>query len=158
MCVMFTILTVTATVATCVWISGVVSLLVLMRALSLLSGATSSPAPAKTVKKEKTGEGRQKPADNVVLASKNGGHSQKENVSRRDENGGSAIKIEPTGAKERLYEEDTEGSDDTVGSYGAFNQYAGGAKAGDLGWVQPDAPVQLSEAEKMRRDIERSLK
>lgn len=154
---MFSILTVTATVATCVWISGVVSLLSFQWFINLLSG---SAAPAKPVKKERISEGKKKPAENVVLSTKDHQdevRNRKENTSRREESGSQPLKIEPTGISEKVYEQDTEGSDDTVGSYSASNQYPNRVKIEDFKWGQLNTPGQLSEAEKMRRDIERSL-
>lgn len=149
---MFSILTATATVATCVWISGVASLFCLKRILALLSGATSSSAPAKTTRKERIGE-EKKPAENVAPAVKGQGtegHNQKDNTTRNGETGDSPVTIEYTEINEKAYEEDTEGSDDTAGSYNRV-------KSEDLKYAQPNASVQFSEAEKMRIDIERSL-
>lgn len=153
---MFSILTLTATVATCVWASAVASLFCFKRILSLLSVVTSSQTPAKTSRKERISEDKKKPVGNVP-ATKDQGNSQNESTGRKEEIGDSPIKIEHIGVSEKVYEEDTEGSDDTVGSYGLLNQYTDKTKTGDLKHAQLNDPAQLSEAERMRMDIERSL-
>lgn len=147
---MFSILTLTATVATCVWISAVASLFCFKRVLALLSGVTSIQAPAKPTRKERIGEERKKPVENAPAT--------KDSTGLKEDIGDSPIKIEHIGISEKVYEEDTEGSDDTVGSYGMLNQYTNKSKSGDLKHAQPNDPAQLSEADKMRMDIERSLK
>lgn len=152
---MFSILTVTATVATCVWISGVASLYCLKRTLALFYGVTSSETPAKTTQKGKIGEGKKKPVGDVVPAAKD---NKNETTGRKEEIGDSPVKIERIGVSEKVYEEDTEGSDDTVGSYGLLDKYTNKGENEDLKYSQPNAPMQFSEAEKMRMDIERSLK
>lgn len=75
-----------------------------------------------------------------------------ENVRRGDQ---IAVKVGGDEGGQKTDEDDTEGSDDTVGSYGALNQYTNRVKNEDLKRAQP---VPVSDAEKMRRDIERSLK
>lgn len=146
-CIMLSILTVTGTVATCVWISGVASLYCLKRFLALFYKVNSGVVPTKPTRKENVGD--------VVPAAKD---NKNDTTSRKEEIGDSPVKIERIGVNEKVYEEDTEGSDDTVGSYGLLNKYTNKDKNEDLKHTQQDADAQFSEAEKMRMDIERSLK
>lgn len=154
-CIMLSILTVTGMVATCVWISGVASLYCLKRSLALFHKVNSGGVPAKPTRKEKIGEGKRKPVGDVVPAAKD---NQNDTTGRKEEIGDSPVKIERIRVNEKVYEEDTEGSDDTVGSYGLLNKYTNKDKNEDLKHTQQDPAVQFSEAEKMRMDIERSLK
>lgn len=151
-CIMFSILTVTATVATCVWISGVASLYCLKRTLALFYGVTSSETPTKTAQKERIGEGKKKPVGDVVPAAKD---NKNETTGPKEEIGDSPVKIERIGVSEKVYEED---SDDTVGSYGLLDKYTNKGENENLKYTQQNAPMQFSEAEKLRMDIERSLK
>lgn len=154
-CIMLSILTVTGTVATCVWISGVASLYCLKRFLALFYKVNSGGVPAKPTRKEKIGEGKRKPVGDVVPAAKD---NQNDTTGRKEEIGDTPVKIERIGINEKVYEEDTEGSDDTVGSYGLLDKYTNKDGNEDLKHTHQDAVVQFSEADTMRMDIERSLK
>jgi hypothetical protein len=154
---MLSALAFTATIATCIWASLITTLLFFRWGINIFLSTPASTSPSTPQKKQ------EETSQKCVEAEKNGTYDQKENRSPSEV----PIKTEEPEDDENqkvygaLTDTSSEGDGDSMtplASYDAneLSQYTNRVKSEDLKAAY--TPVIMSDAEKMRRDIERSLK